>query len=104
MGLEHQGSDQRGGHLQLRLCNMFIFLFFPMVSGQNYPGALCNVTYSVPVSCNEVTSKIVAQIDLWNERKGWSARNCSGGSGMERIIITAPVAAAASLPSSLTST
>merc|ERR1712130_658629 len=71
---EHQGSDQRGGHLQLRLCNMFIFLFFPLVSGQNYPGALCNVTYSVPVSCNEVTSKIVAQIDLWNEEKSCPGR------------------------------
>merc|ERR1712108_65442 len=39
--------------------NMFIFLFFPLVSGQNYPGALCNVTYSVPISCNEVSSKAV---------------------------------------------
>jgi len=53
---------------------MFIFLFFPLVSGQNYPGALCNVTYSVPVSCNEVTSKIVAQIDLWNEDKSCPGR------------------------------
>merc|ERR1712203_59181 len=54
--------------------NMFIFLFFPLVSGQNYPGALCNVTYSVPVSCSEVTSKIVAQIDLWNEDKACPGR------------------------------
>merc|ERR1712037_536099 len=54
--------------------NMFMFLFFPMVSGQNYPGALCNVTYSLPVSCSEVTSKIVAQIDLWNEDKACPGR------------------------------
>ena len=32
------------------------------VWGQNYPGALCNVTYSLPVACSEVTSKIVAQV------------------------------------------
>merc|ERR1712212_284477 len=54
--------------------NMFIFLFFPLVSGQNYPGALCNVTYSIPISCNEVSSKIVAQIDLWNEEKSCPGR------------------------------
>ena len=32
------------------------------VSSQNYPGALCNVTYSIPTSCEEVTAKIVAQV------------------------------------------
>ena len=32
------------------------------VSSQNYPGALCNVTYSIPTSCEEVTTKIVAQV------------------------------------------
>merc|ERR1712037_601061 len=47
--------------------NMFIFLFFPMVVwGQNYPGALCNVTYSLPVACSE--------IDLWNEEKSCPGR------------------------------
>jgi len=46
---------------------MLIFFLIPMVSSQNYPGALCNVTYSIPTSCEEVTAKIVAQIDQWNE-------------------------------------
>merc|ERR1711974_62084 len=39
----------------------------PKVSEPDYPGAMCNVIYNIPLSWDEFTSKIVAQIDLWNE-------------------------------------
>merc|ERR1712241_140202 len=31
-----------------------------------YPGALCNVTYSIPAPCQEVLSKITNQMKLWD--------------------------------------
>ena len=48
-------------------------------------------------------SSIPVSLSLRKKRKGRSALNSSGGIGIDLIIITAPVAAAASLPSSFTS-
>ena len=48
------------------------------VWGQNYPGALCNVTYSLPVACSEVTSKIVAQVakEKYNRQEKFLSFQC----------------------------
>ena len=38
------------------------------VSEPDYPGAMCHVDYSIPVSWDEFTSKILAQV---TQRKSW---------------------------------
>ena len=43
-----------------------LLLMVVMTSVQCYPGALCNVTYEVPVSCPEVWSGLEKQMKEWD--------------------------------------
>jgi len=40
-----------------------------------YPGALCNVTYSIPARCGQVMEKITNQMKLWDNTTS-CAGNC----------------------------
>ena len=49
------------------LSSLLLLPLASSASSASYPGALCNVTYSLPVPCAEATSRLAAQLDLWNE-------------------------------------
>merc|ERR1711879_1129842 len=47
----------------------FVFILISMFSSpvSCYPGALCNVTYDIPLPCDQVFSALAAQMREWDE-------------------------------------
>ena len=40
-----------------------LLMFYCIVNVTAYPGALCNVTYNIPVPCKEVLGKLSDQVE-----------------------------------------
>lgn len=40
-----------------------LLMFYCIVNVTAYPGALCNVTYQIPVPCKEVLGKLSDQVE-----------------------------------------